>query len=178
MPFTPFHFGPGAALHAIAPKRISFWAFCGANVLIDIEPLYYMLTHQYPLHRFFHTYIGATIMVGITTGLFFLMLLAASRLNLRDWFKWQSLTMRAILAGAVLGGYSHVLLDSLMHDDIAPLAPFSATNHLQGLVPLGATWCAAFVLRRLWNCGGGHHLSAWHLRPGQVTQLTQTTYAI
>lgn len=26
MPFTPFHFGPGAAFHSLAPKRISFLA--------------------------------------------------------------------------------------------------------------------------------------------------------
>ena len=61
MPFTPFHFGPGAALYAMAPRQLSFLAFCAANVLIDVEPLYYMLTDQYPWHRFFHTYVGATL---------------------------------------------------------------------------------------------------------------------
>lgn len=56
MPITPFHFGPGAAIHALAPKQVSFLAFCVSNILIDIEPLYFMLTDQYPLHRFFsHT---------------------------------------------------------------------------------------------------------------------------
>ena len=54
MPITPFHFGPGGVIHALAPKQVSFIAFCAANVLIDVEPLYFMLTHQYPLHRFFH----------------------------------------------------------------------------------------------------------------------------
>lgn len=42
MPVTPFHFGPGALLHATAPRHVSFLAFCGANVLIDLEPLYYL----------------------------------------------------------------------------------------------------------------------------------------
>jgi hypothetical protein len=51
MPVTPFHFGPGAAIHSLAPKRVSFLAFCVSNVLIDIEPLYFMLTKQFPLHR-------------------------------------------------------------------------------------------------------------------------------
>jgi hypothetical protein len=53
MPFTPFHFGPGALVHSAAPKHISFLAFCDANVLVDVEPLYYMLTGGYPIHRFF-----------------------------------------------------------------------------------------------------------------------------
>ena len=64
MPVTPFHFGPGAALHSAAPARVSFIAFCVANVLIDGEPLYYMLAGAAWLHRFFHTYIGATL-VGL-----------------------------------------------------------------------------------------------------------------
>jgi hypothetical protein len=38
MPFTPFHFGPGAVVHSAAPKHISFLAFCGANVLVDVDP--------------------------------------------------------------------------------------------------------------------------------------------
>jgi hypothetical protein len=46
MPITPFHFGPGTAIHAIAPKHVSFLTFCSANVLIDIEPLYYMVIGQ------------------------------------------------------------------------------------------------------------------------------------
>ena len=70
MPVTPFHFGPGAAFHALAPRHVSFLAFCAANVLIDIEPLYFILTGQYPVHRFFYTYIGATFIVAITIVLF------------------------------------------------------------------------------------------------------------
>ena len=46
MPITPFHFGPGAALHALAPKHVSFLAFAAANVIIDVEPLYFMLAGQ------------------------------------------------------------------------------------------------------------------------------------
>ena len=44
MPFTPFHFGPGAALHALAPRHVSFMAFCGTNVLIDVESLVNLVT--------------------------------------------------------------------------------------------------------------------------------------
>ena len=48
MPVTPFHFGPGAALHAVAPKHVSFLAFCAANILIDLESLYNLRTDILP----------------------------------------------------------------------------------------------------------------------------------
>ena len=86
MPITPFHFGPGAAVHAIAPRHISFLAFCAANVLIDVETLYYMLTRQYPWHRFFHTYVGATIIVVATVVLFAALLKLASGMSLPNLF--------------------------------------------------------------------------------------------
>jgi len=137
MPITPFHFGPGAAIHAIAPKHVSFLAFCSANVLIDIEPLYYMVTGQYPLHRFFHTYIGATIIMVATALIFFFVLKLASRVRLPNLFQWQSLKPLPILLGAAAGSYSHIVLDSVMHADIVPLSPFSEVNVLYQLVSLG-----------------------------------------
>jgi len=137
MPITPFHFGPGAAIYAIAPKHVSFITFCSANVLIDIEPLYYMATGQYPLHRFFHTYIGATIIMIATALIFFVALKLASRIRLPNLFQWQSLNPLPIWLGAATGSYSHIVFDSVMHSDIAPLSPFSEVNVLYQLVPLG-----------------------------------------
>jgi membrane-bound metal-dependent hydrolase YbcI (DUF457 family) len=136
MPITPFHFGPGAAIHAVAPRHVSFLAFCAANVLIDIEPLYYMLTGQYPLHRFFHTYIGASIIMLATALIFFAALKLASRFSLPDLLQWQSLSARAIWLGAAIGSCSHIVFDSVMHAYITPLFPFSETNVLYQLVSL------------------------------------------
>jgi len=130
MPITPFHFGPGAAIHAAAPRYVSFLAFCAANILMDIEPLYYMLTQQYPLHRFFHTYIGASLVAGATVALF----VVGRRIVGNQ--SWPS--TRAVAWGAALGAYSHVLLDSIMHRDIRPLAPFSDANPLLGAISLSA----------------------------------------
>jgi len=136
MPFTPFHFGPGAAIHAIAPKQVSFLAFCASNVLIDIEPLYFILTQQYPLHRFFHTYIGAVLIAGATIALFVGARWFAARLWLPDWLKWKELGLFPVAVGAAVGSVSHILLDSLMHRDITPFAPFSDSNPLLHLVSL------------------------------------------
>lgn len=136
MPFTPFHFGPGALIHSAAPKHIGFLAFCGANVLVDVEPLYYMLTDHYPIHRFFHTYVGATI-----AGLLFVLLFALVRrfaMPLLRILRREDLGVRAVALGAFAGTYSHVLLDSLMHPDMRPFAPFSDANPLLTAVSLRA----------------------------------------
>lgn len=136
MPVTPYHFGPGAALHAIAPKHISFWAFCGANVLIDIEPLTYMLAGEYPVHRFFHTYVGATLIWPAGVLIYLALRWAAEAVRLPNIFNWQALTTAKVAVGAALGAYTHIIFDSLMHRDMRPLAPFSDLNPLLGLVPL------------------------------------------
>lgn len=138
MPITPFHFGPGAAIHAVAPKHISFLAFCAANVLIDVEPLYYMLTHQARLHRFFHTYVGASLVALTTFALFLACRWVASRFWLPNPFSWQSLSVPAAALGAAAGAYSHIVLDSVMHSDITPFAPFSDANALFRVISLAA----------------------------------------
>ena len=56
MPVTPFHFGPGAAVKAAIPRHFSFTVFCFAQVVTDCETAYHMLRHEYPLHRWMHTY--------------------------------------------------------------------------------------------------------------------------
>jgi membrane-bound metal-dependent hydrolase YbcI (DUF457 family) len=138
MPVTPFHFGPGAAFHSAAPKQVSFLAFCAANILIDVEPLYFMLTQQFPLHRFFHTYVGASIILLSVFALFLGMLKLAAVVPLPNVFDWKQLTIRSVIIGAALGSYSHIVLDSVMHSDIRPFSPLSEANPLLGAVSLSA----------------------------------------
>jgi len=128
MPFTPFHFGPGAALYALAPRQVSFLSFAAANVLIDFEPLYFMLRGEDPLHRFMHTIPGAVLATAATLLLFLAARRWAASLRLPDWFGWQTLRAMPVFAGAALGGFSHLLLDGIMHADLRPLAPWSEWN--------------------------------------------------
>jgi hypothetical protein len=108
MPITPFHFGPGAAIHSMAPRHVSLLAFCAANVLMDVEPLYYMLTHQYPLHRFIHTYLGASLIAASTVFLFATTVRVANRVRLPNPFDWKNLGIGAVALGAIAGTFSHV----------------------------------------------------------------------
>ena len=61
MPITPFHFGPAAAVKAAIPNKFSFVAFGLSQLIIDMEPLFYMTQGMWPIHRFFDTYVGALL---------------------------------------------------------------------------------------------------------------------
>lgn len=145
MPFTPFHFGPGALLHAAAPKHVSFLSFCAANVFIDFESLYNLVFHRYPVHAFFHTYIGATLVVATVVLLFLGLRSFASRFWLPDLLLWRELSSKQVAIGAALGGYSHVVLDSIMHRDMQPLSPFAFSNALLGVISLSTLHLACLV---------------------------------
>lgn len=150
MPFTPFHMGPAAALKAAAPRHLSFTVFGFSQVLIDLEPLYYMLQHEAILHRFFHTYVGATLvgLAGVVIGRPVCQWLLMVWLRLwraqagptqrEDAREASRIPLGAAVAGAFLGVYSHVVLDSIMHADIRPLAPFSQANPLFRVLSLDA----------------------------------------
>lgn len=151
MPVTPYHFGPALAVKAVFPRRFGFLAFAAANVIIDIEPLYYMLTYQYPLHRFFHTLPGAALAAVLTGLLFAIAQAALRRIRQRRMGGNPEFQPAAFWLGAWSGALSHVLLDSLVHADVHLFAPLSSTNPLWGLVSHSAVVtillvCAAAAL--------------------------------
>lgn len=167
MPFTPFHFGAGAALHALAPRHVSFLAFCAANVLIDVESLVNLVGRRHPVHAFFHTYVGATLVIVATVALFAAARHWAQRLRWPDPLQWQSLSKCQVVFGAAFGAYTHVLLDSVMHSDIQPLAPFSTANPLLlalsldalhlGCLLLGVAGALVVGVRWWWSARENHH---------------------
>jgi hypothetical protein len=133
VPITPFHFGPGALVKAAAPRHFSFTVFAFSQALIDLEPIGFFLFTGDPVHPYLHTYLGATLV--------FLASWWAGRpvceWALRAWNAWLSPAQAAWLAyetristmaagtGAFIGSYSHVAIDSIMHGDMEPFAPFS-----------------------------------------------------
>jgi hypothetical protein len=146
MPITPFHLGPGAALKSLLGRRMSFTTFGLANGLIDLEPIANFVLTGDPAHRFFHTLIGATLVVLVSVW--------PGRLLCEGLLRWWNSRLSPIQArylsvapaigigaaatGAALGAYSHVVLDSIMHVDVRAFAPFSDWNALQGLVSIEA----------------------------------------
>jgi membrane-bound metal-dependent hydrolase YbcI (DUF457 family) len=138
VPFTPFHFGPAALIHAIAPRSVSFLAFAASNILIDAEVAVNLFHRRDRLHTFFHTYLGATIIILITIASFLLARKLASKLFPPSWQQFTNQSTTAITLGAIIGAYSHILLDSFMHRDMHPLAPWTTSNPLLGTINTGA----------------------------------------
>ena len=124
MPITPFHFGPGVLFHSAAPPRVSFLAFVAANGITDVESIYNVLAGNFPDHRFLHTFVGAALVTALTVALFMATRRLARSVTLPNWFQWQKLPLAAVIVGAALGAFSHIVLDGIMHADMRPLAPW------------------------------------------------------
>jgi hypothetical protein len=146
LPITPFHFGPGAAIKAAAPGRVSFTVFALSQLLMDLEPVTLFFLTGDPAHPYLHTYLGAAAVAALAAGPG----RRASEWAIRLWnsrldeaqARWLAveprISRREALAGALLGAYSHVFVDSFMHADMAPLAPFAGGGGFAGLVSVEA----------------------------------------
>ena len=147
MPFTPFHLGPGLFFGLILLRFIDFPTFLLASAIVDIEPfLVLTLDLDYPLHGFFHSFLGGTVaaivlaLVMSRTRKTFSPLLALFQLEQKTSFK-------SVLLASISGVYFHVLLDSRIYLDIRPLYPFDANpllipTALPGLWEyLFCVWC-------------------------------------
>ncbi len=133
MPITPFHLGPGAAVKAMSPRHFSFTVFGFSQALMDLEPIGFFLATGDPVHPYLHTYLGATLVFLMSWWLG----RPVGEWALRVWNAWLSpaqarwmgyearIATRAAGIGAFIGAYSHVAIDSIMHADMRPFAPFS-----------------------------------------------------
>ena len=148
MPFTPFHLIAGVAAKSARPKYFSWTVFVLANVLIDTEGAYYLLTTGVVAHKLFHTWFAATIIAVLcaTFGKYL------CEFGLRIWnnfilnekyvpsLKWMrsssKITKTSAWLSAFIGAYTHILLDSFVALDMKPYFPFSDGNHLLGLISL------------------------------------------
>lgn len=149
MPITPFHFGPGALIKAVAPKHVSWTTFALANCLIDLEPILYFLFTGEPAHRFLHTLPGATLAALIAIwpgkpGCEMMLRFWNRRLDVRQ-AKWLG-TGAAIanvpaVMGALLGAWTHIALDAAMHAAMRPFWPLLESNPWHGWLSVdGLHW--------------------------------------
>jgi len=161
MPATPFHFGPGLLVKAVAPHHFSVAAYSVAQVVIDIESGYYLLKGDYPVHRQAHTFFLGGL-IGLVCGLI------VSRI-MRAWAKprdaipeWLAVEYRLPIAAysGLFGGVFHSVLDAIMHDDMRPLRPFSDANPLLGLVSIQVLYLFCIVTGLV----GAALLLAWERR--------------
>ena len=165
--------GPGLAVKALAGRHFSVLTFGIAQVAMDIEPLVGLVRGADVLHGATHTYLAALVIAALVA----IVSPPICRPILRRWnfelsiyhLDWlatpESFAPVAVIAGAVVGTVSHVLLDSFMHADMSPFAPWSNANGLLDVISIEA-------LQRFCIIAGlfgvfGWVVAAWHNRRGE-----------
>jgi len=133
MPITPFHLIAGSSLKILMPRYFSWSTFAITNIIIDLEPILFFLVTLYPSHMFFHTLIGSSI-IAILVSIFLtkpteiLLSLWNDELSRREsnWFSVNpNIGVIPALIGALLGAWTHIFMDALMHSDVDIFYPFN-----------------------------------------------------
>ena len=132
MPFTPFHWGPSSWIGLILFKIFDFPALLAASVIVDIEPFCVLFFNlDYPLHGFFHSFLGGSILAVFTAIILYLLRDKIKKIMVT--FKLaQDSSFKKILWTSFFGVYSHLLLDSFLYKEMKPFYPFE-TNPFVGL---------------------------------------------
>lgn len=147
MPITPFHIIAAAPIKAIIPRYFSWSIFTLANIFIDLEPITYFIFTGIPSHKFFHSILGATL-IAFMCAFYFRKLcenyITRWNKNLhpidRKWLEIKNpkISLMEGIAGGLIGAWSHLILDSMMHQDIKPLWPFLSNNPLLSIISLNS----------------------------------------
>jgi membrane-bound metal-dependent hydrolase YbcI (DUF457 family) len=122
MPITPFHFGLGMLVKPALRSRFSLWTFILSQILVDLETLWNIIRQVPRLHGFFHSFLGSLI-----PGMAAAFILRAIH---------PSSSLPTLLFSSLIGVWSHVVLDGIMHADVTPFFPFSTANPLLHLCSL------------------------------------------
>ena len=137
MPFTPFHMGPGIAIKALLQGSFSLMVFGWSQIIMDLQPLWVLLSGHGRLHGFSHTFAGATLLalLAAITGKY-LVEPGLAILSIATKQKVVKIGWLVALLSAVTGCFSHVLLDAIMHPDMRPFYPWLADNGLLGILSI------------------------------------------
>lgn len=182
MPMTPFHFGAGIMFKSWKPAGMSFSLFVLSNIAIDLEPTGGYLFLGDPIHGYAHTYLGATL-IGALVALFlhkpaeFILSWWNTRLS-KAQARWLAvipvISRKAAFAGALIGAWSHIWLDSYMHADVMPWWPIFSDNPDRGGIDLPilhwglvlfGVWGSLRFLTQKWDAVIGEDKTAGLVRP-------------
>jgi len=147
MPLTPYHFGPGLFIGLLFLSFIDFPTFLIASIIVDIEPFLVLFFNlNYPLHGFFHSFLGGTIIALVLTAImskirkFFTPLMTFFKIE-------QEISFKKILFASLLGIYIHILFDSPIYTDIRPFFPldfnpfYRITSLARSIETMICVWC-------------------------------------
>lgn len=168
MPFTPIHMGPGILIKAILQGSFSLMVFGWAQIIMDIQPLFVILTGEGHLHGFSHTYIGASLLAivaalsGKYLSEFGLILIGVAKKDNAIKIAWW-----VVFISAFIGTFSHVYIDSIMHSDVEPFFPLFLDNNMLGILTVNQLhqWCVYSGLAG----AGFYYLIQWYTKKISIT---------
>ncbi len=103
-----------------------------SSVIIDIEPLLVLILGlNYPLHGFFHTFLGSSFF-AVFLSVFMKRILKNEKTS-------------KILLSSFLGVYLHIIFDSPLYADIKPFYPLNF-NPLYGIISVGKVYSLCIFL--------------------------------
>jgi len=130
MPITPFHWGPSSWVGLLLFRILDFPTFLVASIIVDIEPFYLLLFNLgYPYHRFFHTFLGGS-MIAVLTAIILYLLKSYIKKIMAIFKLVQDSPFKKILWTSFAGVYFHIFLDSFINMDMKPFYPFEANPFL------------------------------------------------
>ena len=151
MPITPLHLGILAPINHLLPGKVNNLSFWLVTLWLDASAIAYY-AFGLEMGEFHgpetHSFIAAAALAGLV-GMLGLGYYVFKELF---WSALQENSERALawICGAYLGGFSHILLDAMVHSEMLPFAPLPGNPFYWGgmepvsilLVPL-AIWLTA-----------------------------------
>ena len=122
MPFTPVHFGFAIFIFSILPFVDPIALLIG-TVIIDVEPIFYLITGIGQMHGIMHSTLGV-IVFFIPTSL--MSWLSYKYLKLDRYIPKYNVYI-SLLSG-ILGLFSHIFFDAILYSEIMFFYPFSNTS--------------------------------------------------
>ena len=133
MPFTPFHLGPAIALGMVFNRWINIPAILLASVIVDVRAIYCLFIGNCPLHGFFHTFLGATILGLLVIAVIWFFRTRLSKISKILKIE-QDYSLQSITVGALIGVWAHILLDAFLYPEIHPFWPIEGNTLLLGIL--------------------------------------------
>lgn len=122
MPFTPMHLGFGIFLFSIFPFLDPIALLIG-TVIIDLEPIFYLITGIGRMHGIMHSTLGV-IVFFIPASI--ISWLCYRFLKLDKYLPKYNIYLSLI--SSIIGLFSHVFFDAILYPEIMFFYPFSQTN--------------------------------------------------
>jgi hypothetical protein len=124
MPLTPFHVGPALLLGALFYRYLDIPTLVVGSVIVDVRAALVVFGPlEGPVHGILTTFLGGGLLAVVLAAPVW-----ALPEPIRAWLdhlRFDTNRSSAILGGAVVGVYSHVILDSLLYTDARPFSPSS-----------------------------------------------------